>query len=101
MTPNAPSPADIASMPRAVFAFPGSLRDKLVAAIRNGSKTSTTGLVVACEHEGEPLPEAGARPVVVDSDDHPVAIVEVTSVRVLPLGKVDLDHVRCRSPRRP
>jgi uncharacterized protein YhfF len=93
MTPGSPSSADIASMPRAEFAFPGSLRDKLVAAILDGSKTSTTGLVVAYEHEGEPLPEVGTRSVVVDSDDHPVAIIEVTSVRVLPLAQVDLDHV--------
>ncbi|MEU3937326.1 ASCH domain-containing protein [Streptomyces sp. NPDC029044] len=87
------SPADIASMPRAEFAFPGALRDQLVAAILDGSKTSTTGLVVDYEHEGEPIPEAGDRSVVVDSDGRPVAVVEVTGVRVVPLAEVDLAHV--------
>ncbi|MDF3302473.1 ASCH domain-containing protein [Streptomyces tropicalis] len=93
MTPDSTSPADIASMPRAGFAFPGSLRDQLVAAVLNGSKTSTTGLVVAYEREGEPLPEVGRRSVVIDSAESPVAVIEVTSVRVVPLGQVDLAHV--------
>lgn len=80
-------------MPRAEFAFPGPLRDRLVAAILDGSKTSTTGLVVDYEHAGESLPEVGTRSVVIDSDDQPVAIIEVTGVRVVPLAQVDLAHV--------
>lgn len=79
------SPADIASMPRAEFAFPGSLRDRLVAAILDGSKTSTTALVVDYEHEGEPIPEAGDRSVVIDSEGRPVAVIEVTGVPVVPV----------------
>ncbi|MFH8973235.1 ASCH domain-containing protein [Streptomyces sp. NPDC017890] len=85
-------PTDLASLPRAEFAFPGPLRDQLVAAILDGSKTSTTGLVVDYEHEGDPLPEVGSREVVVDSQDRPVAVIEVTGVRVVPLGQVDLAH---------
>ncbi|MFB6549181.1 ASCH domain-containing protein [Streptomyces sp. NPDC056405] len=83
---------DFASLPRAEFAFPGPLRDQLVAAILDGSKTSTTGLVVDYEHEDEPLPEVGSREVVVDSHDRPVAVIEVTEVRVVPLAEVDLAH---------
>ncbi|MBT2404841.1 MULTISPECIES: ASCH domain-containing protein [unclassified Streptomyces] len=93
MTTDSASPANLASMPRVEFAFPGPLRDQLVAAILNGSKTSTTGLVVDYEHEGEPLPEVGRRSVVIDSDDRPVAVIEVTDVRVVPLAQVDLAHV--------
>ncbi|MET8683844.1 ASCH domain-containing protein [Streptomyces sp. NPDC004732] len=80
-------------LPKAEFAFPGPLRDQLVAAILDGSKTSTTGLVVDYEHEGEPLPVVGERAVVVDSDDRPVAVIEVTGVRVVALADVDLAHV--------
>ncbi|MFB7463322.1 ASCH domain-containing protein [Streptomyces sp. NPDC056224] len=90
---SASSSADIASLPRTQFAFPGPLRDRLVAAILDGSKTSTTALLVDYEHEGDPLPEAGSRSVVVDSDDRPVAVIEVTGVRVVPLAQVDLPHV--------
>ncbi|TPQ20453.1 ASCH domain-containing protein [Streptomyces sporangiiformans] len=94
MTTDSASPADISSMPKAEFAFPGPLRDRLVAAILDGSKTSTTGLLVDYQHEGEPLPQVGSRSVVVDSDDRPVAVIEVTGARVVPLAQVDLAHVR-------
>ncbi|WP_327697788.1 ASCH domain-containing protein [Streptomyces sp. NBC_00459] len=79
-------------LPKAEFAFPGPLRDQLVAAVLDGSKTSTTGLIVDYEHEGESLPEVGSRSVVVDSEDRPVGIIEVTGVRVVPLAEVDLAH---------
>jgi uncharacterized protein YhfF len=85
--------ADLASMPRMEFCFPGPSRDQLVAAVLDGSKTSTTGLVADYEHEGEPLPEAGSRLAVVDSAGRPVAVIEVTSVRVVPVAEVDLAHV--------
>ncbi|MEV7197095.1 ASCH domain-containing protein [Streptomyces sp. NPDC093510] len=79
-------------LPKAEFAFPGPLRDQLVAAILDGSKTSTTGLLIGYERDGEPLPVVGERAAVVDSDDRPVAVIEVTDVRVAPLGEVDLAH---------
>lgn len=92
MSNDRPTAAEIAALPKSEFAFPGPLRDQLVAAILNGAKTSTTGLVADYEHEGEPLPEAGERAVVVDSDDRPVAVIETTEVRVVPLAAVDLAH---------
>jgi uncharacterized protein YhfF len=79
-------------LPVAEFAFPGPLRDQLVAAIVADSKTTTTGLVADYENEGEPLPRPGLRQVVVDSDDNPVAVIETTAVRVMRLGGVDLAH---------
>ena len=39
-----------ASLPLAEFAFPGPLRDALVAAILDGTKTSTTSLAVDLQH---------------------------------------------------
>ena len=78
----------------AEFAFPGPLRDRLVAAIIAGRKTTTTGLLAAYEHEGEPLPAAGERSSVVDSAGMPVAVIELTEVRVVALADVDLAHVR-------
>ncbi|GAA2576621.1 MULTISPECIES: ASCH domain-containing protein [Streptomyces] len=71
---------------------PGPLRDLLVAAILDGSKTSTTGLVAAYGHAGEPLPEPGRREVFVDSPDRPVAVIEATAVRVAAPAEVDLAH---------
>jgi len=75
------------------FAFPGPLRDQLVAAVLSGAKTTTTGLVAGYELEGEPLPEVGDRLVVVDSAELPVATIELTDVRVVRLADIDLRHV--------
>ena len=79
-------------LPKAEFAFPGPLRDQLVAAILSGAKTSTTGLEIEYERELEPLPMIGDRSVLVDSADQPVAIIETTEVRVVRIGDIDLAH---------
>jgi uncharacterized protein YhfF len=79
-------------LPVAEFAFPGPLRDQLVAAIVAGSKTTTSGLVTSYEYDGEPLPHPGLRQVVVDSAGNPVAVIETTAVRVISLADVDLAH---------
>lgn len=74
------------------FAFPGPLRDQLVAAILDGTKTTTTGLAVEYEQAGEPLPRAGVRQAVIDSAGNRVAVIETTAVRVIRLADVDLAH---------
>lgn len=78
--------------PEAEFGFPGPLRDRLVAAVLDGSKTTTSGLVADYEHEHEPLPRPGLREVVIDSAGRPVAVIETTAVRVIRLADVDLAH---------
>lgn len=83
------SPEDL---PVAEFAFPGPLRDQLVAAILNGAKTTTTGLVADYEYEGKPLPRPGLRQAVVDSAGNRVAVIETTAVRVVRLRDVGLAH---------
>ena len=79
-------------LPVAEFAFPGPLRDQLVAAILAGDKTTTTGLVADYEHEGSPLPRPGLRQAVIDSAGNRVAVIETTAVRVIRLADVDLAH---------
>lgn len=83
-----------ADLPTFEFAFPGPLRDKLVAAVLDGTKTATTGLFQDYEIDGEPLPVVGARAAVVDSAGRWVALIELTEVRVSRLADVDLDHAR-------
>jgi uncharacterized protein YhfF len=79
-------------LPLMEFAFPGPLRDQLVAAVLSGAKTSTSGLVLYYEQAQEALPEAGQRLAVVDSADRRVAAIELTEVRVIRLADVDLRH---------
>jgi uncharacterized protein YhfF len=63
--------ADTEGLPREESAFPGPLRDTLVGAILNGSKTSTSALVDVFADD-EPFPVVGDRGVVIDSGGAPV-----------------------------
>lgn len=73
------------------FAFPGPLRDRLVDAVLRGVKTATSSLLVEWELDGDPLPVAGERQTVIDSDGRPVGVIEIVSVDVIGLGDVDLE----------
>jgi uncharacterized protein YhfF len=77
---------------RTEFGFPGPLRDALVAAVLSGKKVSTSSLQREYELEGSPLPVPGRRSEVVDSLNRPVAVIEVTSIKVLRLGDVEESH---------
>jgi uncharacterized protein YhfF len=83
-----------ADLPVAEFGFPGELRDRLVAAILRGEKTSTSTLLADYEADGDPLPEVGSRYAVVDSHGSLVAVIETTELRVIPLREVDLAFAR-------
>lgn len=80
-------------LPESLFAFPGSLRDRLVSAILSGAKRTTTGLLAELELEGEaPGDDVGLREVVVDSAGRPVAVTRTTEAHVVRLGDVTLEH---------
>jgi uncharacterized protein YhfF len=75
---------------KAEFAFPGELRDRLVAAVLAGDKTATSTLLVEFELDGEAIASPGDRMTVVDSNDKPVAVTEITGVEVIRMGDADL-----------
>lgn len=79
-------------LPIIEFAFPGPLRDSLIAAIEAGEKTSTSSLMREYEVGDEPLPVAGFRGRVVDSAGEGLFVIETTGVDVVRLGDVPLDH---------
>lgn len=83
---------NIDDLPAAEFAFPGPLRDLLVAAILSGEKTSTSALLIGYERDDEPLPQVGQLSAVLDSAGSRVAVIEVTDVRTARLADVDLRH---------
>lgn len=74
------------------FAFPGPLRDELTALALAGTKTTTAGLFVETELEGETLPVPAMREVLLDSDERPVAVIETVDCRVARLADVDDRH---------
>ncbi|MET7365101.1 ASCH domain-containing protein [Streptomyces sp. NPDC005566] len=75
-----------------LLAFPGPLRDRLVAAVLSGEKVSTSGLLAEYEVEKEDLPPVGERSALIDSRGREVAAVELTDVRVVALGSIGLQH---------
>ncbi|OUE20566.1 ASCH domain protein [Clavibacter michiganensis] len=81
-----------ADLPTVEFAFPGPLRDQLVAAIVSGEKTSTSSLLVEYDADDEELPVVGSRGAVIDSAGRPVLVVETTAVEVSRLADVPLAH---------
>lgn len=71
------------------FGYPGALRDRLVGAVLDGSKTATSALRAEWVVEGEELPSLGEREIVVDSAGRPVATIEVVRVEVIRLADAD------------
>jgi uncharacterized protein YhfF/N-acetylglutamate synthase-like GNAT family acetyltransferase len=76
-------------LPRWGFASPGPLRDELTRLALAGDKTATTGLLIEYGLDGDPVPAAGDRDLLVDSADRPVAVVETVSTEVVRLADVD------------
>ena len=74
------------------FAFPGPLRDELTALALDGAKTTTAGLFAEYEVDGDVVSAPGAREVLLDSDEHPVAIIETVESRIVRLADVDDRH---------
>ena len=87
-----PLPADVDGLPAWGFAFPGPLRDKLTRLALEGTKTTTAGLYVEVELGDDALPVIGAREVLLDSEERPVALIETVDCRVVRLADVDDRH---------
>lgn len=68
---------------------PGSQRDGLVSAVLEGRKVATSSLLAEYEDEGESLPAAGERRVMIGSAGEAVALVEVVEVTVIRLADAD------------
>lgn len=83
---------ELAGLPVSEFAFPGPLREQLVAAILDGSKTTTASLLEEYQVLDEPLPQGSQRTAVIDSDGRRVAAIDTTQVLVVPLGEVSVEH---------
>ena len=66
------------------------LRRQLVDAVLRGEKTATAGLPEPGESDGS----AGDRCLLLGFDDEPVGVVELTEVRVLPAGEIDVQFAR-------
>ncbi len=83
---------DPPSLPKAEFGFAGTeLRRQLVDAILRGEKTAGTGLLADYQRDGDEPGSPGERQLLVDFDDRPVAIIEITDVTIRRMADVDLE----------
>jgi len=64
------------------------LAQELGNLVRQGVKAATAGLVWAWEAEGE-FPRVGDIEIIIDWRGEPLAVIELTEVRVLPFEQVD------------
>ena len=77
------------------FAQPGSdLRRELTDLVLAGTKIATAGIFDELELDGETLPVAGMRELVIDADGRFVAEIETTECRVVRMADVDDDFAR-------
>ncbi|MEL4506091.1 ASCH domain-containing protein [Luteococcus sp. H138] len=79
-------------IPRGEYAYPGPLRDALVASIVCGDKTSTTCLLAEYAPGVNPVDEVGSLEAVVDSCGEIACVTQVVDVQVVRLGDVTLEH---------
>lgn len=61
---------------------------KLARLVRSGQKTATSGLVWEMEAKGFGVHHAGDVVVVVDSEQEPYCIIEITEARIIPSDKI-------------
>jgi uncharacterized protein YhfF len=83
---------DVDKLPRDEFAYPGPLRDKLIAAILDGSKTTTTGLLAEYLKDGDEISPVGALSVPIDSHGKPVCVLRQEEAYTCRLADVTLEH---------
>ena len=84
--------APVSELPRGEFAFPGPLRDVLVQAILDGTKTATASLLVEYPDGFQPHEEVGSLEAVLDSHDNVVCVIRTTDVQVRRLADVSDEH---------
>jgi len=66
--------------------------DLLAHLVVTGTKTATASAYPLYEVEKEPLPQAGAYSVILDSNDNAVCVIQTTKVAVVPFDEVTADH---------
>lgn len=68
--------------------------EALVHLVLDGVKTATSSAHADYAAQGAEPPRVGELGIVLDGDGHPRALVETTSVEVVPFAAVDAEHAR-------
>ncbi|WBL20254.1 ASCH domain-containing protein [Citricoccus sp. NR2] len=73
--------------------------DGLLALVLAGVKTATSSSLWDCEHTGEPVPTVGELSIILDGRGAPRALLETTSIEVVPFGEVTEEHAAAEGER--
>src|SRR6185436_17468949 len=71
------------------FANTPQAATKVGKLVRDGVKTTTSSLLWGPEHIGEPLPKVGNIELIMDGNNEPLCIIELTEVEIKPFNSVD------------
>lgn len=87
LNPNTPEEYD-------AWAFGDSkeMADELAKLVIDGVKTATSSNYLLYEVENEPLPQVGQYDIILDGNGMAVAIVQTTSVEIVPFNEVTDEH---------
>jgi uncharacterized protein YhfF len=66
--------------------------DGLLELVLAGTKTATASSLWDCEYSGEAIPVPGELSIILDGQGDPRALIETTSVSVVPFDGVSADH---------
>jgi uncharacterized protein YhfF len=69
-----------------------SLPEELLALIRSGKKRAGTGLLLAHEAEGTPIPRVGDIEIVIDHRHEPALVTRITTVEIVPYGSITAEY---------
>jgi len=87
VNPNAPQDYRILA-----FGNTKEIADELSTLVIEGTKTATSSNFALYEIENEPLPYVGLHNIMFDGNEEAVAILETTSVVVVPFNEVTVEH---------
>lgn len=85
-------PHDTLPPPAWAFGATAEQADELLALVLSGVKTATASALWDYEAEGEEAPSVGDLSIVLDGQGHPRALLQTTTVRVVPFDEVDAHH---------
>nr|WP_157311330.1 ASCH domain-containing protein [Microbacterium sp. MAH-37] len=68
--------------------------DSLLELVLAGVKTGTASSLWDYEATGDPLPQEGECSIILDGAGTPRAVIQTTSVRIVPFDQVGADHAR-------
>lgn len=89
-----PTTLEVVPPPAWSFGATPEQADELLELVLDGTKTATASALWDYEADDEPLPQSGTLSILLDGHDHPRALIEITSVEVVPFEEVDEEHAR-------